>query len=131
VAEFEGQAPMALERLATAPEIMTDGYDIRNGVLSLLPLLSRLVGLEASVGANLFHGTLAKALADFASAAARAKECKTIALSGGCFLNAVLTAEVTRHLAADGFTVLKAQRLSPGDGGLALGQAWIAALSCQ
>jgi hydrogenase maturation protein HypF len=131
VAEFEGQAPMALEKLATAPEALADGYEINKGVLSFLPLLERLNGMEAGLGANLFHGTLAKALAVFAGSAAKERRIERVVLSGGCFLNAVLTREVERHLSADGFQVLKALRLSPGDGGLALGQAWIAASSCQ
>lgn len=128
VAEFEGQAPMALEKLAQNPDIMPDGYRIDGEVLSLLPLLSRLDGMDARLGANLFHGTLAAGLAAFAAQAAHRLRIKQVVLSGGCFLNAVLTAEVERHLAKSGLGVLKAERLSPGDGGLALGQAWVAAL---
>jgi hydrogenase maturation protein HypF len=52
-----------------------------------------------------------------------------VALSGGVFMNAILTAEVSRRLHADGFRVLR-HRLAPtNDGGLCLGQLAIAAAS--
>ncbi|MFA6021353.1 MAG: hydrogenase maturation protein HypF [Rhodospirillales bacterium] len=127
VADFEGQAPMALEKLADHPDVMAGGWTIEGDVLSFLPLLDQLDGLEAAVGANLFHGTLAAGLAEFAGGAAKRHRLAQVALSGGCFLNAVLTREVERHLVRQGLQVLTARRLSPGDGGLALGQAWVAA----
>ncbi|TAN51222.1 MAG: hydrogenase maturation protein HypF [Rhodospirillales bacterium] len=128
VAEFEGQAPMALESLVTGPEVMADGWRIEDGTLSFLPLLERLDGMDARLGANLFHGTLAAGLSAFAAQAAQAHDVDCVALSGGCFLNKVLTAGIEKRLSDRGFKVLKADRLSPGDSGLALGQAWVAAL---
>ena len=128
VAAFEGQAPMMLESLAKAPEIMAGGWKIEGEALSFMPLLARLDGMEAVLGANLFHGTLAAGLAEFAALQAQKRGIGRVALSGGCFLNAVLTAQIERHLAARGLQPLKASRLSPGDGGLALGQVWVAAL---
>lgn len=128
VAEFEGQAPMALEKLVRHPKTLADGFRIDGETLSFLPLLRRLNGMKADDGADLFHGTLALGLARFASQAARSRHVGAIVLSGGCFMNKVLSDLVHGHLTKDGFRVLMAQRLPPGDGGLALGQAWIAAL---
>ncbi len=131
VAEFEGQAPMALEKLATSPAMMPDGWRIERGVLDLLPLLDRLSGLDAEAGANLFHGTLIAAMADWAMQAADDYGVRHVALGGGCFFNAVLTDGLVRALAARGLTPLTAAQVSPGDPGLSLGQAWIAALAAE
>jgi hydrogenase maturation protein HypF len=130
VADFEGQAPMALERLVRAPRVLADGYAIDGaGVLDALPLLDALSapGLSAEDGADLFHGTLAAALVDWAAGAAEATGVRVVGLSGGCFFNRVLTGAVSEGLRARGLTVLGHGAVSPGDPGLSLGQAWIAA----
>jgi len=49
-----------------------------------------------------------------------------VALSGGCFLNRRLTERLTAALEREGFTVLRHSEVSPGDGGVALGQAEVA-----
>ena len=51
----------------------------------------------------------------------------TIALSGGCFQNKLLLEEVVRLLEADGLKCLTHTKVPTNDGGLALGQAAIAA----
>jgi len=130
VADFEGQAPMALERMVTAPHAMQDGYVIGgDGVLDPLPLLDALSapGLTPEDGANLFHGTLAAALIAWTLWAAERSSLRTVGLSGGCFFNRVLTKAVSEGLRAHGLTVLTHRMVSPGDPGLSLGQACIAA----
>ena len=100
-----------------------------DGVLDLLPLIALLArpGLDRVSGAELFHGTLAAALADWAAAAARRYGLSRIALGGGCFLNRVLTSAVAAELRARGIEPLIARAVPPNDGGLSLGQAFIAA----
>lgn len=128
VSEFEGQAPMALEKMVTRPEAMPGGWTIAEGVLDLLPLLERLASCpDAQVGANLFHGTLVAALADWVAQAAERTGCRTVTLGGGCFFNKVLTGGLVAELRRLGLEPLTAVKASPGDPGLSLGQAWIAA----
>jgi len=128
VAEFEGQAPMALEKLVQTPRLLPGGWLLQNGILDFSPLLAHLADLEdAILGADLFHGTLIDGFAHWAQWAAGETGVSQIALGGGCFFNAVLRAGLTASLSAMGLTPLCARRLSPGDPGLSAGQAWIAA----
>ncbi|PKO88520.1 MAG: carbamoyltransferase HypF [Betaproteobacteria bacterium HGW-Betaproteobacteria-10] len=55
----------------------------------------------------------------------RKKQAK-IAIGGGCAMNAVLLHALRQPLEAAGWRVLEARQAPPNDGGLALGQAWIA-----
>ena len=123
VAEFEGQAPMQLEVMVTTPEVMDGGWTLADGVLDLLPLMATLPGRDPVEGANAFHGTLAAALVEWAAQAG----VETVGLSGGCFFNRVLTERVSAGLRDRGLTVLTHSRVSPGDPGVSLGQAWVAA----
>jgi hydrogenase maturation protein HypF len=50
-----------------------------------------------------------------------------VALSGGCFQNALLTDLVRRRVLQEGFSVYTHRQVPPGDGGIALGQAYVAA----
>ena len=126
VASFEGQAPMKLEALVTAPQILQGGWRIENGVLDLSALLAHIADQDPVAGANLFHGTLIAALADWVEVLARAEGVEQIALSGGCMMNRVLAEGLERRLRDLGFGVFKPQVLPPNDGGISLGQAWTA-----
>ena len=95
--------------------------------LDLHPLLLRLANEpDAARGAARFQATLAAALIDWVEAARRLAGCATVVLSGGCLHNRLLADALHAALPARGFEVLGARRLSPGDAGLALGQAWVA-----
>jgi hydrogenase maturation protein HypF len=131
VMAFEGQAAMLLEGLAAAHgpvAPMADGWRIgAAGDLDFLPLLASLVdAADIGAAAACFHATLAAGLAEWTIAAARTEDVGTVALGGGCFLNSILTRDLRRGLAAAGLRVLEARQLSPNDGGLSLGQAWVA-----
>jgi len=125
---FEGEAAMRLEGLVTETQVLTDGWRIDGSVLDFLPLLGRLAdGLEPAAGAALFHGTLVAGLVELVAAAVSARGLRAVALSGGCFLNKVLTEGLVEGLAARGIEPLVARAVPPNDGGLSLGQAFIAA----
>jgi hydrogenase maturation protein HypF len=122
---YEGEAPMVLESLVRSPRVLPDAWRIANGVLDLLPLLDALPGMSPEDGADTFHGTLAAALVDLSLPALGAG--RAIAVGGGCIVNAVLARCLVDGFAAHGVEVLLPRMAPPGDGGLALGQAWVCA----
>lgn len=128
---FEGQGAMLLETLALAhgpAPVFAAGFRVcGDGILDLLPLLGRLAGeRDAGRGAALFHATVAAGLAEWVQGASRATGLRTVALGGGCFMNGILCASLRSQLIAGGLRVLEVRTLPPNDGGLALGQAWVA-----
>jgi hydrogenase maturation protein HypF len=125
-ATFEGEAPMRLESLVRRPEVLPGTWRIEKGVLDVLPLLDALIGRPAANGADIFHGTLAAALVDWAVPAARA-DGAIVALGGGCILNRTLTELLVEGFTRQGIAVLLPREAPANDGGLSLGQAWVAA----
>ncbi len=134
ISAYEGQAAMELEALAhrhgPAPPL-TDGFHLRDdGVLELLPLLAWLAdGVESDQGAAVFHATLALALSEWLRWAGGKSGIRQVAMGGGCFLNRLLSAQLRARLEAMGWQVFTARQAPPNDGGLSLGQAWVAILS--
>lgn len=131
VSAFEGQAAMLLEGLAAAhgpADPVPFGWRIADdGTLDLLPLAAAIADADdVALAAARFHATLVAALADWVLAAVCREKIHAVAFGGGCFLNAILRAGLRRRLEAARLVVLEARRLPPNDGGLSLGQAWIA-----
>jgi hydrogenase maturation protein HypF len=121
---YEGQAAMELEGLAVRHGDVPprrDLYEIRDGVLDFLP-----DSAEQGAAAALFHATLAAGLAEWLLAAVNREKIGKIVVGGGCAMNGLLMRLLRRHLEAGGVTMLEAQQVPPNDGGLALGQAWVA-----
>jgi len=113
--------PFAVPRLAGLP------------YLEPLGMWSALLGdliLETPVGvmAARFHRGLANAIVRMIERLARPIETTpAVALSGGVFQNSILLECVVAGLDAKGFKVLTHRQIPCNDGGLALGQAAIAA----
>ncbi len=76
-----------------------------------------------------FHEALAHGLCRAAARAAKAQGLQTVALSGGVFCNSLLTELVRAQLQDAGFEVLIHQSVPPNDGGIAFGQAAVAAVA--
>ncbi|TFH86639.1 carbamoyltransferase HypF [Billgrantia azerbaijanica] len=130
VARYEGQAAMLLEGLAEAhgeTAALADGWTLHDGVLDFRPLLETLVDEpSAPRGAARFHATLAAGLAEWVLWQARRDGREDVLLGGGCCVNQVLTAALGRRLRDAGLRVWQARQVPPNDGGLSLGQAWVA-----
>jgi len=128
---YEGEAAMRLEALALehgSARPLPSGFEIHaDATLDLMPLLAHLAGeRDAARGAAVFHATLVAALAEWVCGAVRMSGLDTVALGGGCFLNGLVSTHLRAALLAHGLRVLEAERLPPNDGGLSLGQAWVA-----
>ena len=148
---YEGEAATRLEALIdrdaleNEDEALAYPFTVPRLKPSGLPYLEPLGVWNAILGdlilktppgviAARFHRGLAKVIVKLAlKLAARDSEggprFDTVALSGGCFQNRVLFEEVQRRLRALDFQVLSHAQVPAGDGGLALGQAVIAAAS--
>jgi hydrogenase maturation protein HypF len=133
---FEGQAAMELEALADRdadliyPTTVTEGdgsivvhtTDVVRGVVEDL-----LRQAPASLIAARFHATLADVLARVCERVRERTGLDVVALSGGVFQNAWLLQAAMGRLEAAGFRVYTHRQVPTNDGGLALGQAAIAA----
>ncbi len=127
VASFEGEAPMVLESLVHHPRTAPGAWRIEGGVLDLAPLLERLLtAADARDGAELFHGTLTAALIDWVLPALHAHGLRRVVLSGGCLMNGVLAEGLVKGFQAAGIETLLPRKAPANDGGLSLGQAWVA-----
>jgi hydrogenase maturation protein HypF len=86
-------------------------------------LADRAAGVPISRISARFHNALANMALEIAQSVGRELP---IVLSGGCFQNALLTARVRSRLSTSGFQVYTHAKVPPGDGGIALGQAFVA-----
>jgi hydrogenase maturation protein HypF len=140
---YEGQAAMELEWMAselaprdTYPFDLVDtpeGDPPRSGlIVDTRPLTAGVArdavsGLEPSIIARKFHTTLVELVAQVCRRLGGDSGLNAVLLSGGVFMNALLSSEVTARLAADDFRVYCHHRVPPNDGGLSLGQLAVAA----
>lgn len=118
---YEGEAGLRLEAAALA-ETDERPYELplRDGAADWAPMVEEFRGKPSP---RRFHATLAAWIAGVA----RKSGVKTVALSGGCFQNALLTSMAVEALRGAGFRASVHQRVPANDGGLALGQAVLAA----
>jgi hydrogenase maturation protein HypF len=136
----EGQAAMELESLA-APEFHGEAgngypYELREGEVrtlewrrlwdALLEDLRR--GVTPATIAARFHQGLAQAVADTALALCHESGLDTVVLGGGVFQNRLLLEGVSGMLRRADVRILSPEKVPANDGGLALGQAAIAAV---
>ena len=134
IATYEGQAAMELEAIADGDQKPYPFPVIAEGMLELdpRPLLRALVadldrGIPIPLVAGRFHAALAIGIAEMCERVRETAALSTVALSGGCFQNHKLTRLAADALRKRGFEVLLHAQVPAGDGGIALGQAAVAA----
>lgn len=147
-ASHEGDAAMRLESLAhqapvdrPLPEpvpptcfspLAPQRQDARPSVLDWRALMRVVCSVNPhdpvarSQAARLFHLTLARDLAVWTVAACHQHDIATVVLNGGCLANRLLDDQLTEHLQQAGIQVWRARHYPCGDGGVSLGQTWIA-----
>ncbi len=133
---FEGEAAMQLEVLARASVAGKEGYPVEVTTSETVKLSFDKVwpallgdlksGVKHETISARFHQGLIDGLARSLSVAG-ARPSGKVVLSGGVFQNAFLRDGLTEKLETDGYTVLNHKSVPANDGGLALGQAVIAA----
>jgi hydrogenase maturation protein HypF len=131
--EYEGEAPALLESLAARAPRQQRHYMIECGPKHIHwggLFEGILTDIDADVGAHIvarrIHETISHSCAVMAARLAEKYGLSQVALSGGCFNNALLLDTLSDQLASEGLEVL-VHRVTPcGDGGLALGQAAVA-----
>jgi hydrogenase maturation protein HypF len=134
---YEGQAAVELEAIARPGDARAYPFETQLSreapwQIDLRPTVRAIAAdLRSATSAGeiaaRFHATLASAIAESCRRAREQFDVNTVALSGGCFQNRILTEGTRDLLESAGFEVLLHRRVPPNDGGLALGQAAIAA----
>jgi hydrogenase maturation protein HypF len=140
---YEGQAAVELEWLASGvhPDRSYEFELISPSpvqtsespmVVDTRPLIRAVAadaanGVSGALVARRFHSTLVDIIAEVCGRLGRSTGIDSVVLSGGVFLNAILTREVDARLVLDGFRVYRHRLVPPNDGGLSLGQLAVAA----
>jgi hydrogenase maturation protein HypF len=132
---FEAELPMALE--AAIGDGIDDAYPIEITVnvvatLDYAPVVSGILedirlGVPLGVIAARFHNSICEGLVLMAVKAREQTGLNKVALSGGVFCNRYLANRVIGRLQQEQFRVLWKKSIPVNDGGIALGQAAIAA----
>jgi len=135
-AVYEGQP--AIEFEAIAARRIDDAYPFgieecrESFLIDARPLIRALAeeaaaGVDVSIISARFHNTVAAFLVESAKRAREMTGHKTVALGGGVFQNDYLLKRLVKALRKEKFEVLVHRQVPTNDGGIALGQAAIAA----
>ncbi len=140
VVSYEAQAAQQLEWLAAGatadglyPFELTDPLsDDEPMQIDTRPLIRAVVrdassGVDAGKIGRRFHSTLVEIIASVCVRLRQSTRIDAVTLSGGVFMNALLTVETDRRLRQAGFRVYRHQLTPPNDGSLSLGQLAVAA----
>ena len=135
--DYEAQAAIALEMVAAGSNsykyyhMDVSGQNgervIRLGALIDAIMSDKQSGVSVYDIALSFHMSLAKTIAETCISLSRENGIRSVALSGGVFNNRLLTRHLSDTLERNNLKVYKQKLIPTNDGGIALGQAAIAA----
>jgi hydrogenase maturation protein HypF len=131
---YEGQAAIELEAACDFTEPGAYPISVSGAPLVIDPRETiRAVAADVAAGAaagaiaRRFHRTIARATVDACIELAADLATDVVVLSGGVFQSRLLLESVSGPLTGAGLRVLVPERLPAGDGGIAYGQAAVAA----
>lgn len=130
---YEGQAAIELEALADKNEIGAYPVSIDGqGEIDVSEIIRSVVadirsGMPRSIVSARFHNSIALMACEVCQSIRERYGLNEVALSGGVFQNVTLLKRTLDLLRAENFKVYTHRLVPPNDGGLALGQAVIAA----
>jgi hydrogenase maturation protein HypF len=132
---YEGQAAVELEMIADPGADQPYPFELiaEDGrtVIDTRPIIRALVDARereaAATAAGRFHATVAAIITAVVQRLREQTGITHVVLSGGVFQNALLLEQVLAALPAAGVTVHLHRQVPPNDGGIALGQAAVAA----
>lgn len=122
---YDGEAPSRLEELYSPELAEPYPFTLSRGVLDWRPAMVEMVARRHDPVrvASRFHATL---VAMAVAAVSEAPGPSNVVLAGGCFQNRVLARGVLDALESRGTRAYLPTQVPVSDGGLALGQAWVA-----
>ena len=129
---YEAQAAIELEAIVDLSERRAYRLERHETEIDPVPLLREVVqdlraGVHPSVMAARFHNGVAQMVAELCLDLRRQGAPSLVVLSGGVWQNMTLLQGAASRLQREGFEVLIHRQVPPNDGGLALGQAAVAA----
>jgi hydrogenase maturation protein HypF len=129
---YEGEAAMLLEAAAGGEAGDPYPYAIAGGVIDTRPLIGAVcrdlrAGAGAAAVSRRFHSALAAMMESLCVELRERSGLERVCLSGGTFQNRLLETQARARLQARGFAVYAHRVVPANDGGLALGQAVVAA----
>ena len=133
VSTYEGEAAILLESSVCAVTEGAYGFTREpDGTIDTRPMFRQILadmrtGESSGAMAGRFHTTISAMIGAACETIRSASRVNKVCLSGGVFQNVILLDRTTGRLANMGFEVFTHALVPPHDGGLALGQAAIAA----
>jgi hydrogenase maturation protein HypF len=132
VVSYEAQAAIEFEALAEPAETAAYSFGLAGEEIDPRPLLAEvqrdvLAGVPVTLISARFHNGVAKLILSLSERVRQEQNLGQVALSGGVFQNVTLLEKAVTLLEGAGFEVYVHHLVPPNDGGVALGQALIAA----